>query len=93
MTLALSASAPEAQSNCVADLIIVNATVHTVDAAKPSAQALAICGASTPADHARARALLGQGVQPGEAFLGEWLAQSTRDWLAAQGVAPLRAAE
>ena len=43
-TLALSASTPEAQSNCVADIIIVNANVHTVDAAKPSAQALAICG-------------------------------------------------
>ena len=56
-------------------------------------EALAICGASTPADHARALALLGRGVQPGEAFLGEWLAQSTRDWLAAQGVALLRAAE
>jgi type IV secretion system protein TrbE len=56
-------------------------------------EALAICGASTPADHARARALLGQSVQPGGAFLGEWLAQSTRDWLAAQGVALLRAAE
>ena len=56
-------------------------------------EALAICGASTPADHARALALLGQGVRPGEAFVGEWLAQSTRDWLAAQGVALLRAAE
>ena len=43
-TLLVSASAPEAQSNCVADVIIINANVHTVDAAKPSAQALAICG-------------------------------------------------
>ena len=43
-TLALSASTPEAQSNCVADVIIVNAKVHTADAARPSAQAIAICG-------------------------------------------------
>ena len=43
-TLTLASATPEAQSNCVADVIIVNANVHTVDAAKPSAQGLAICG-------------------------------------------------
>ena len=29
---------------CVADLIIVNARVHTVDPSMPSAQAVAVCG-------------------------------------------------
>lgn len=29
---------------CTADLVIVNAKVHTVDAARPSAEAVAICG-------------------------------------------------
>ena len=43
-TLTLASATPEAQSHCVADVIIVNANVHTVDAAKPSAQGLAICG-------------------------------------------------
>jgi predicted amidohydrolase YtcJ len=39
--------APDAASNVMcppADLLIVNASVHTVDAAKPSARAVAICG-------------------------------------------------
>jgi len=48
-------------------------------------EALAVCGASTPADHARARALLARGVAPGEAFVREWLSMATKEWLAAHG--------
>jgi hypothetical protein len=33
-----------ARRGCVADLIVVNARVHTVDPAMPSAQAVAVCG-------------------------------------------------
>jgi predicted amidohydrolase YtcJ len=33
-----------APRGCVADLIVVNARVHTVDPARPSAQAVAVCG-------------------------------------------------
>lgn len=36
-------------------------------------EALRICGAGTPADHARARALLAAGVTPGRAFTERWL--------------------
>jgi predicted amidohydrolase YtcJ len=36
--------APLAGQSCVADLVIVNAKVHTVDSARPSAEAVAICG-------------------------------------------------
>ena len=39
MTTAAAASA-----QCMADVVIVNARVHTVDAARPSAEAIAICG-------------------------------------------------
>lgn len=49
--------------------------------------ALAICGASAPADHARARELRAAGVEPGEPFTQAWLAQGTDDWLAAQRMA------
>jgi len=37
-------SVTAAPRGCVADLIVVNARVHTVDAATPSAQAVAVCG-------------------------------------------------
>jgi type IV secretion system protein VirB4 len=39
-------------------------------------EARCICGASTPADHARARALLAAGVAPGQPFTEAWLAAS-----------------
>ncbi len=39
----LVTSTAQAQS-CIADLIVINARVHTVDAARPSAEAVAICG-------------------------------------------------
>jgi type IV secretion system protein TrbE len=54
--------------------------------------ALALCGASTPADHVRARALLAEGVEPGEPFCRCWLAETTAAWLEAQQVAVLEAA-
>jgi type IV secretion system protein TrbE len=54
--------------------------------------ALRLCGASSPADLARAQALLGRGVRPGEGFTRAWLAQTTAEWLAEQGVATLQAA-
>jgi len=37
-------SVTAAPRGCVADLIVVNARVHTVDPARPSAQAVAVCG-------------------------------------------------
>ena len=48
-------------------------------------EALRLCGASTPADHTRALALLAEGVQPGAEFTRRWLAQTTAVWLAGQG--------
>lgn len=42
MTASVFASAAHAQ--CVPDLIVVNAKVHTVDPARPAAEALAVCG-------------------------------------------------
>ncbi len=48
-------------------------------------EALRLCGASTPGDHARALALLADGVQPGADFTRQWLAQTTAMWLAGQG--------
>jgi type IV secretion system protein VirB4 len=55
-------------------------------------EGLAMCGASTPADHARARALLAEGVEPGQPFCRRWLAETTAVWLEAQQVAVLEAA-
>jgi predicted amidohydrolase YtcJ len=37
--------AASAHAECVPDVVIVNARVHTVDAARPAAEAVAICGA------------------------------------------------
>ena len=37
--------------------------------------ALQICGSSTPRHHARARAMLASGIQPGAAFTKAWLAE------------------
>jgi type IV secretion system protein VirB4 len=48
-------------------------------------EALRLCGASTPVDHARALALLAEGVRPGADFTRHWLAQTTAEWLAGQG--------
>lgn len=47
-------------------------------------EALRLCAASSPADHARARALLAEGVPLGEAFTRRWLAETTAEWLAGQ---------
>lgn len=47
LAIAAALVAPEmsqSSSNCTPELVIVNAKVHTVDAARPSAQAVAICG-------------------------------------------------
>ena len=55
-------------------------------------EALRLCGASTPADHTRARALLEQGVAPGEEFTRAWLAETTADWLAGQPAGRVQAA-
>ena len=54
--------------------------------------ALRLCGASTPVDHARAMALVEQGAAPGEVFTRQWLAQTTAEWLAGQEDDELRAA-
>lgn len=56
-------------------------------------EALAICGSSTPADHARAWSLLADGAVPGPSFTEAWLGESTRTWLARQNAAELQAAE
>lgn len=55
--------------------------------------ALALCGASSPADHARAFELLEMGIEPGAQFTEAWLSQGTREWLAQRGVSDLVAAE
>lgn len=44
MALFLWSAVPVVAESCVADLIIVNAKVHTVDAARPAAEAVAVCG-------------------------------------------------
>jgi len=56
-------------------------------------EALRLCGASTPADHTRAQALLEEGVTPGEEFTRAWLAETTAGWLQRQQAAFLEAAE
>ena len=43
LTMATGHGAPAAQ-DCTPETIIINANIHTVDRAKPSAQAVAICG-------------------------------------------------
>ena len=43
LTMATGNGAPAAQG-CTPETIIINANVHTVDAARPSAEAVAICG-------------------------------------------------
>jgi type IV secretion system protein VirB4 len=55
-------------------------------------EALRLCGASTPADHARAQALLEEGVEPGAAFTRAWLDETTTDWLQRQQAGLLEAA-
>ena len=55
--------------------------------------ALRLCGASTPLDHARAREMLARGVAPGEEFTRAWLGRTTAEWLADRGVPGLHAAE
>jgi type IV secretion system protein VirB4 len=55
--------------------------------------ALRLCGASSPGDIARAKAMLAEGVRPGEEFTRLWLEMTTAEWLAEQGVATLHAAE
>jgi type IV secretion system protein VirB4 len=55
-------------------------------------EALRLCGASTPADHARAQDLVAQGVEPGAAFTRAWLQETTADWLARQQAGLLEAA-
>ena len=55
--------------------------------------ALRLCGASTPLDHARAREMLARGVAPGEEFTRAWLERTTAEWLADRGVPGLHAAE
>ena len=55
-------------------------------------EALHLCGASTPVDHIRARAMVEQGTAPGEAFTRQWLAQTTAEWLAGQPAGRVQAA-
>jgi type IV secretion system protein VirB4 len=55
--------------------------------------ALRLCGASSPADIARARAMLAEGVRPGGEFCRAWLERTTGEWLAERGVATSHAAE
>jgi type IV secretion system protein VirB4 len=43
--------------------------------------ALRICGAASPMDHRRARALLAEGVKPGEEFCKAWLSEPTKSWV------------
>ena len=47
--------------------------------------ALRLCGASSPADIARARAMLAEGVRPGEEFCRAWLDRTTEEWLRRAG--------
>lgn len=56
-------------------------------------EALALCGSSTPADHARAWSLLAEGAAPGPSFTDAWLREDTKAWLARQSTARLQAAE
>jgi type IV secretion system protein TrbE len=42
--------------------------------------ALALCAASSPLDHARAFDLLKRGVEPGDDFTRAWLAETTSEW-------------
>jgi predicted amidohydrolase YtcJ len=50
---------------CTADLVIVNAKVHTVDAARPSAEAVAVCGerVARVGTNDEARRLAGDGTR------------------------------
>ena len=48
--------------------------------------ALRLCGASSPGDIARAKAMLDEGVRPGEEFTRLWLERTTAEWLAERGV-------
>lgn len=61
----LGANASAAAQSCVADVVIVNAAVHTVDAAKPSAQAVAVCGSriARVGTNEEVRALVGPGTR------------------------------
>ena len=56
--------------------------------------ALRLCGASSPGDIARAKAMLAEGVRPGEEFTRLWLAQTTAGVAAPSRASPsLHAAE
>jgi type IV secretion system protein VirB4 len=63
-----------------ADYLIQTEEVLRLATIRLEGDALAICGASSPSDHARARELLERGVAPGEDFTRTWLAQSTAAW-------------
>jgi hypothetical protein len=43
-TVLLGAAGPAPARTCIPDLVIVNAKVHTVDPARPAAEAIAVCG-------------------------------------------------
>lgn len=62
------------------DYLIQTEEVMRMATIRLEGDALAICGASSPADHARAAELLARGAQPGEAFTRAWLAESTAEW-------------
>ena len=55
--------------------------------------ALRLCGASSPGDITRAKAMLAEGLKPGAAFTKAWLARTTSEWFAERDVAMLHAAE
>lgn len=63
LTLALVVQPADAQET--ADLVVVNAVVHTMDPARPAAQALAVAGGRIVAvgDEAAVRALVGPGTE------------------------------
>jgi predicted amidohydrolase YtcJ len=46
MAAALSDVAPAGAQKCTPDVVILNAKVHTVDASRPAAEAIAVCGAT-----------------------------------------------
>jgi len=85
VAIALAASAPRAAQ-------VQTEELTRLVSLRLEGDALRLCGASSPADLARAQALLGRGVRPGEGFTRAWLAQTTAEWLAEQGVATLQAA-
>lgn len=55
------------------EYLLQTQSVTRLAAIRLEGEAQRICGASTPADHARARALLAAGTAPGDAFTAAWL--------------------